>query len=40
VIADYLIASVSHRAAADQFIAFVLSSKGQAILVSAGFEGV
>jgi molybdate transport system substrate-binding protein len=40
VIADYLIASVSQRPAADQFISFVLSSKGQAILVSAGFEGV
>jgi molybdate transport system substrate-binding protein len=40
VVADYLIASVSHRGAADQFIAFVLSSQGQAILVSAGFEKV
>ncbi len=40
VVADYSIASLSHGAGADQFIAFVLSSQGQAILVSAGFEGV
>jgi len=38
VVADYSIASLSHRSAADQFIAFVLSSQGQAILVNAGFE--
>ncbi len=38
VVADYSIASLSHRAATDQFIAFVLSSRGQAILVGAGFE--
>lgn len=38
VIADYSIASLSHRAAAEQFIAFVLSSQGQAILKAAGFE--
>ncbi|MDQ2922884.1 MAG: molybdate ABC transporter substrate-binding protein, partial [Candidatus Dormibacteraeota bacterium] len=40
VIADYLIASLSHRPAADMFISFVLSSQGQAILASAGFEKV
>ena len=40
VVADYSIASLSHRSAADQFIAFVLSSQGQAILVNAGFEKV
>lgn len=43
VVADYLIARVkgaSHRAAADQFIAFVLASEGQAILFDAGFEKV
>ena len=38
VVADYSIASLSHRSAADQFIAFVLSSQGQAILVNAGLE--
>jgi len=38
VVADYSIASLSRRSAADQFIAFVLSSQGQAILVNAGFE--
>ena len=38
VVADYSIASLSRRSAADQFIAFVLSSQGQAILVNAGLE--
>jgi len=38
VVADYSIASLSRRSAADQFIAFVLSSQGQAILVTAGLE--
>jgi molybdate transport system substrate-binding protein len=40
VIADYLIASLSQRPAADQFISFVMSANGQAVLVSAGFERV
>lgn len=40
VIADYLIASLTRRPAADRFIAFVLSPPGQAILVKAGFEKV
>jgi molybdate transport system substrate-binding protein len=43
VIADYPIASLkgaSNSKGADQFIAFVLSSQGQAILVGAGFNGV
>lgn len=38
VVADYYIARLSQRSAADSFIAFVLSSKGQAILAGAGFE--
>ena len=40
VVADYSIAGVSHRRAAEEFIAFVLSSQGQAILAGAGFEKV
>lgn len=40
VVADYSIASVSHRPAAEQFISFVLSPQGQAILAEAGFEKV
>lgn len=43
VIADYPIArlnTVQNKNGADEFIAFVLSSQGQAILVGAGFEKV
>jgi molybdate transport system substrate-binding protein len=41
VVADYYIASLkdaSHAAAADRFIAFVLSPQGQSILAAAGFD--
>ncbi len=40
VVADYLIARLSQRPAADTFIAFVFSSQGQGILVNSGFETV
>ncbi len=43
VVADYLIATLknaSNATAADDFINFVLSADGQAILKTAGFEGV
>jgi molybdate transport system substrate-binding protein len=40
VIADYFIASLSHRPVADQFIAYVLSSRGQAALAGTGFDTV
>jgi molybdate transport system substrate-binding protein len=40
VVADYSIASLSNRPGANVFISFVLSSDGQAILATAGFQKV